>query len=345
MPNYSSHKRILFPILATAMPVFILLAAFEVSLRAIGFRSPVIHAKMFEVEVNDLLLPYSLHPGYSGDYGGGSVSVNSNGNRVVPLPPEIEENRFSNEIVLLGDSVAFGQSLDDKDTIAANLQKYRLEGEKLARVALIAAPGYTSWNEYAALLRYTNLSRVRTVVLIYVSNDVTKDNDHFKFREFGARIYYMEKGWLRKLLQILYDHSRLFCLMSESIKKIVYLLQHEKVVASHEKAVSSGLDMDALAYSIEAIRRLNELCRARGINLIVAIYRDFYFDPDWVANYERSVSSSLSTAGVDHFILQSATERLGKSQFSVSWADGHPSVKASEIIAAEIAAELGRRGY
>jgi len=122
MPNYSFHKMIIFPFLATTIPVLILLAAFEVSLRATGFRSPVIHAKMFEVEVNDPLLPYSLHPGYSGDYGGGSVSIGSDGNRVVPLPLGIEENNFRNEIVVLGDSVAFGQSLDDKDTIAANLQ-------------------------------------------------------------------------------------------------------------------------------------------------------------------------------------------------------------------------------
>ena len=341
MSNISYRKRFLIPILTIAITVSISLAAMEVLLRAIGFKSPVIHAEMYVVDEKDPLLPYSLRPGYSGVYGGGTVNVNPNGNRVVPVPRDIAESRFSNQIVILGDSVAFGQSLDDKDTIAANLQKQVLESGQLTRVVLIAAPGYTSWNEYAALSQYTNLSSVRTVVAIYVSNDMTKDNDYFKFREMGAKIYYMEKDTLRTFLRIMYDHSRLFFLISDSIKKIIYSVQKEK-------GTTSRLDIDALSYSIEAIRQLNEFCRTRGINLIVAIYRDglFYQKPDWFANYEHSLSSSLSTIGVDHFVLRWATERLNKRQFSVSWNDDvHPSVEASQIIAAELAAELARRGY
>jgi hypothetical protein len=266
---------------------------------------------------------------------------------VVPLPLEIDESRFSNEIVILGDSVAFGQGLDDKDTIAANLQKQLLESGKLARVALIAAPGYTSWNEYAALSRYTNLSKVRTVVVIYVDNDMTKDNDGFGFQQTGGtRLYEMDKDMLRKFLRILYDHSRLFFLISDSIKKIVSV---ENVFSTQKEKEKGALDIDALSYSIEAIRQIKALCRTRGINLLVAIHRSPAANhrwPDWYANFERLVSSSLSTIGVDHFVLRWAAERLSEKQFGVSWNDlGHPSARASQIIAAEIATELGKRGF
>src|SRR5262249_43560653 len=128
------------------------------------------------------------------------------------------------------------------------------------------------------------------------------------------------------------------------IKKITYSVQNEK-----EKRTTNGnLDFDALYYSIEAISQLKMFCSVRGINLLVAIYRDgdFYRQPAWFANYERAVSSSLNTIGVDHFVLRWATERLSRRQFSVSWNDDmHPSAVASQIIASEIAAELGRRGY
>ena len=338
----SYRKKFLIPILAITSTVSISLGAMEGLLRAIGFKSPVIHAEMYVVDEKDPLLPYSLRPGYSGVYGGGTVNVNPNGNRVVPLPRDLEESGLSNQIIILGDSVAFGQSLDDKDTIAANLQSQVLTSGQSTRVVLIAAPGYTSWNEYAALIRYTNLSRVRTVVLIYVSNDMTKDNDYFKFREIGAKIYYMEKDMLRKFLRMVYDHSRLAFLISDSIKKIIYSVRKGKDVTI------SRLDIDAFSYSIEAIRQLSEFCRNQGINLIVAIYRNglFYQKPDRVANYEHILSSSLSKIGVDHFVLRWGTERLSKRQCCASWNDDvHPSADASQIIAAELAAELAKRGY
>ena len=204
MSNISYRQRFLIPILTIAITVSISLAAVELFLKVIGFESPIIHAEMYVVDEKDAFLPYSLRAGYSGVYGGGTVNVDPNGNRMVPIPQDIAETKFSTQIVILGDSVAFGQSLDDKDTIAANLQKQVVESGQSIRVVLIAAPGYTSWNEYAALMRYTNLSSVRTVVAIYVSNDMTVDNDYFKFREMGAKIYYMEKDTIRKFLRIMY---------------------------------------------------------------------------------------------------------------------------------------------
>jgi hypothetical protein len=338
----SYRKKFLIPILAIASAVSISLAAMEVLLRVAGFKSPVLHPEMFVVNEKDPLLPYSLRPGYSGVYGGGTVNVNSIGNRVVPWPQDIAESKLSNQIIILGDSIAFGQSLDDGDTIAANLQKQLLQSGQLNRVILIAAPGYTSWNEYMALSRYSNLSNVNTVVIFYARNDMTKDNDYFKFNETGGKIFFMDRDIIRRSLRIMYDHSRLIFLLSDSIKKIIYSMKEET------KATVETLDSGALSYSIEAIKQLSEFCRARDINLIVAIYRDalFYDRPAWFGNYERYLSSSLSSISVDHFVLQWATKSLSKRQFGVSWNDGfHPSKEASQTIAAELAAELAKRGF
>jgi hypothetical protein len=346
MSDSGVRGKVVVPVFAIALPFLVLIAVIEAGLRLSGFRSPVLRAEMLSVNAKDELLPYVLRPGFKGDYGGGSVTVSPSGNRIVPLPESVEERSISGETIILGDSVVFGQGLDDKDTIAANLQTKILAnahgGSKASRVVMIAAPGFTSWNEHAALFRYVNLAKARTVVLIYVNNDITKDNDHFKFGEVAEKIYYLEGSRFRQAVRALYDHSRLFYIVSASIERIRYLVRQEKSAAAGE------LDRDALSYSMDAIALIKALCCDQGINFVVAIYRDgnFYRSPDQVAEYERAVSSGLSDISVDHFVLRWATERLSKSQFSVSWNDAsHPSTRASEIIASEIAEELKRRGY
>jgi hypothetical protein len=334
------YRKVLIPILAIAIPLCITLLVIEVGLRLSGFRSPVIHAEMFRT-TDDPLLPYTLRGGYSGDFAGGAVKVGLDGNRIVPLPPNADKNTFSHDIVLLGDSVAFGQGVDDEETIAASLQR-AFYGRKPIRVVSIAAPGYTSWNEYAALLHYPNLANVKTVVLLYVSNDITEDNDHFKLRDNGQLIYYLENDPFHRFIRALHNKSRLSSLLVYSFKKFKYKLESEQTGTAEE------IDSDALSYSIAAIKNIKYLCSKRNINLIVAVYRDgvVYRQPNWVAAYERAVLSRLEAIDVPHFVLDSPTDRLSKDAFGVSWNDySHPNFEASRIIAEQIAAELNKSGF
>jgi hypothetical protein len=332
-------RKVSIAVLAVAIPLSIIFLMIEIGLRITGFRSPIIHAEMFEM-TDDPLLPYILRKGYIGDFAGGAVNVGADGYRIVPLPGGAEENLLAREVVVLGDSVAFGLGVDDKDTIAAYLQRHLLWEKKPIRVVSIAAPGYSSWNEYAALLRYRNLSKIQTVVLLYVNNDVTKDNDHFKLKENGRRIYYIKDDPIHRLIRELYSNSRLIDVVADSIKKLNYKSQVAQSDAAGE------IDSNSLSYSMEAIKRIRDLCAQRNIQLVVAVYRDGtgYYQPNWESAYERAILSRLEALGVRSFVLNWATDRLSKDQFVLSWNDdSHPSVEASRIIAEQIAAALKTR--
>jgi hypothetical protein len=334
------HK-ILIPALAIAIPSIISLLIAEVTLRMIGFQSPVMHAEMFSWSSRDPLLPFGLRPGYSGYFGGSAVTVGADGNRIVPVPAGVDASALEGELVILGDSVVFGLSLNDTDTIGANIQTSLVSNHSL-RVVSIAVPGYSSWNEYAALKGYSNLVRVRTVVVVYVPNDVTTDNDFFKFQEHDGKIRYMERDILRKITRVLYDHSRLAFFISDSIKRIAPIFSRKHALDP------SDVDKAALSYSMEAIKRMSDLCRERGIKFFVAIYRDgaFYGQREKVARYERELGHALKDAGVNYFTLKLATERLTKGQFAVAWNDdSHPSPAASKLMAEEIVQELQKNAY
>lgn len=336
------RRKLLVPALAIAIPVCITLTASEVALRALGFRSSVIHAEMFDVNPDDPLLPFTLHPGYKGLYAGGVVTVGADGNRIVPAPLDADKTDFLHTIVLLGDSVVFGQGLDDAGTIPANMQRLIYDRGSRRRVVSIAAPGYMAWNEYAAFSKYPDLPKVQTLILVYVNHiERGRDNDHFKFRETGGRIHYMEQNILHKILRVMYDNLRLFFLTADSVKRAWNAVRQPSLERVDE------LDADALYYSVQAVENLQELCQRRNIKLIVAIYRDsaIYYYPHWVLKFEDALSSALASKGVDHFVLRWATDRLSQNRFAISWNDGaHPSAEASRIIAEEIAAELARRG-
>ncbi|MEQ1897786.1 MAG: hypothetical protein ABL971_10420, partial [Vicinamibacterales bacterium] len=119
--NRTPLRRLVFPALAISLSVVVTLSGAEIALRLSGARSAVLHSEMFQIE-GDPLLPYTLLPGYEGSYAGGQVTVGTSGNRVVPShSPDGGSIASAGAIVVLGDSVAFGQGLDDGDTIAANL--------------------------------------------------------------------------------------------------------------------------------------------------------------------------------------------------------------------------------
>jgi len=145
----------------------------------------------------------------------------------------------------------------------------------------------------------------------------------------------MDQNIWHKLLHTAYDNSRTVFAVADGVKRLLY----------GRSSPTYDVDEPALAYSMDAIKKMHEACEIRGIELIVAIHRDgfFYRSRKAAEEYERKVSVALEAMGVDHFILQSATNKLDYHQFVVAWNDGHPSAEASEIIGGEIVAQLSQR--
>jgi hypothetical protein len=98
---------------------------------------------------------------------------------------------------------------------------------------------------------------------------------------------------------------------------------------------------------MQAIAKIRDLARERGINLVVAIYNDVseFARPAWMAAYNDAVAAALKDLGVDYFIPHAAHDRLTTKQFSTAWNDSrHLSAAASAITAREFIEELARRG-
>lgn len=336
--------RFTFPVLAIIIPLAMCATLGELIARLIGTRSPVIHSEMFVWSTSDPQFPYRLRPSYHGSYAGGAVHVDPDGNRVVPNPIERGNSPHLRRIVLLGDSVAFGQGLDDAETIAANLQRHDLISKE-TRVVSVAAPGYTSWNEYKALERYFSRSKADVVVLIYVNNDLTNDDDHFKFNRSGGKIAYMERSPFFQLTRFLYDHSRLFFLITDSIKKINYTLGRLSEPSTQASDSISGATLSNLDYSMSAVEKMHDLCEREGADFIVVIYRDgsFYKDPKGVARYEDAVGRALRDRRIPYLVAVEAT-KLPLDKYALSWNDhAHPSASAAKILADEISQYLNHR--
>jgi hypothetical protein len=80
----SFRGRVLTPVLAIVFPICVAFLLMELALRLLGVTSPVLNSDMLKWAPDDPLLPFQLHAGYAGFYGGGAVTVGVDANRVVP---------------------------------------------------------------------------------------------------------------------------------------------------------------------------------------------------------------------------------------------------------------------
>ena len=288
------------------------LALSEFALRVLGYRPRVIDPEMFQSH-DDALLPYKLRPNYEGYYVGGKVHIDADGNRVV-LP-----QCHGKLALILGDSVAFGQGLNDDETISSQLQK-QLCGQY--KIRNIAAPGYSSWNEYAAFRDYQE--PLNRLILIYVPNDVTYENNHLKITE--NQIADLSNSRTHQLLRTLYSHVYVSFLLADGLKNL-----------KHRDSVDA-VNLSILDYSMQAIELIRELCRKRNIEFSVAIYRDlwYYTQPEESAQYENAVSTKLSKLGINNFVLKSHIQQLKLSEARVHFNDPHPSRRAVELIVSDL---------
>lgn len=267
----------------------------ELGIRVAGFRPTLLNSEMFVPGS-----PYRLKANMTTEYVGKTVKTDADGNRVVP-------NLRDPSVVLLGDSIVFGQGLDDGETIASQLG-----------IANISAPGYTSWNEYDRLREYVSKHQVKRVILVYVPNDITFNNEAFSKANFGV-----SESKVHRASRWLYSHIY-----------VTFLIKNSVTSLTSRQSGSSAIDWNALDYSMDAVSQIGQLKP-----LAVGIYRDvwYYHDPT-AREFESRVMKALSSRGIDHFVIKSHIEQLRESEVRLAWNDPHPSSEAVRLIAQDIAA-------
>lgn len=336
MTNRTSMSKILIVVLAFIVAFLII----EFALRIMDYHPRFMEMNMFVEEENELL-PYKLKPNYTGYQIGKEVAIDSEGNRVIKPSPNKPSGEFINAdsktILILGDSVVFGFGLQDDKTIASQFQTLINQADSNYVVKNIAAPGYTSWNEYEALNQYLVNHEVDIVVLFYVFNDITLDN--------------------HALITMKRDQEMKYSSVKKALYKNIYLLSLIKDMgASLDSNSNTGnksnaqepivdqlyrtyLNQEALDYSIEAISKIKSLCEQNNIELIVAIPRFhmwYYNYPEFSKDFETEILSKLNNIGVSAFVAKSHIDNLSIEEINVFRNDYHPSPLAVKYLVSDI---------
>ena len=129
-----------------SIPVLLLTAlVLEAALRLCGYKLNYLDGRAFIPSKNPEIL-YELCPGFRGLYAATPISINSEGFRGEEL---LNHDVPAFRVVVIGDSIAFGQGVQDGETLAGQLSR-RLRQKSSAPVEVInlGVPGYNTTQEY-----------------------------------------------------------------------------------------------------------------------------------------------------------------------------------------------------
>jgi hypothetical protein len=329
-------------LIALIVSLVFAIAVSEITLRAVDYRPATMDPEMY-VKNDDLLLPYKLRPNYRGYCAGKEVNIDPDGYRVVnPNYHDVVTNRNmtpSKDVLLLGDSAVFGFGLNDRQTIASQMQELAFRRKLDYRIKNIGVSGYTSWNEFAATREYLEKYVATHVVVLYVPNDLTFDNDYFGIGKGKAASFSRGESRIHHLTRSLYSNLYTSFLISNGIKRLVSNGQSQAFVFNERESETT------INYSMQAIMQIAQLCKSKNINLIVAVYRDvaYYEDPNTWLKYEEFIGRSLDHLGIDWIVAKAHIVNLTQDAAVVAWNDPHPSERAAGLIAEEILEAIQRK--
>jgi hypothetical protein len=242
--------------------------------------SPDYLARRHGLHVFSSTYGWALRKGASVVVEGKWVNTNDRGHRGRELAVPKREHGI--RVVVLGDSIAFGLKVSDEETFA-HLLDARDNGIEAANLAV---PGYGPDQELLVLLRQGLDYEPDVVLLAFcLANDLAEsllpvslyDGQSPKPRYVlvegrlvfdGAGLW---QGWPRGTLQWLTDHSHLF-------NRVAALgPRRQPAPGRHwrERYVGALSDEDyALDLNLALVRRMDAVCRERGIAFLVATVPD-----------------------------------------------------------------------
>jgi lysophospholipase L1-like esterase len=309
----------------------------EIALRLINYRPILMDPGLYVANDSDIL-PFKLKANYDGLYAGQQVRTDADGYRVVSPDPRLAQStRIENPervVLILGDSAVFGHGLSDEETIASQLQNLILAKKLNYQVKNIGVSGYTSWNEYGSLEGYLKQHTATDVIVLYIPNDITFENDYFGVRRGNLPSFAQRDTAFLRFTRFLYAHFYTAFLISDGIKKTVARVNNTEGYSGKFDLANRQPEFN---YSMEALGKMQELCQQRQMRFAVAIYRDVehYYEPEKSLAYEAAIKKSLDARGIKSFVAKSHIENLKFNEAKVLWNDPHPSARAVTFIAGD----------
>ena len=279
---------------------------------------------------------YELRPGFSGLYAAVPIVINSQGFRGKELSKE--QPRF--RVVVVGDSIAFGQGVHDDETLAEQLGA-RLQKKMGSSVDVInlGVPGYNTCQEYLSFKEHVLPLRPQAAVLVYVDNDV--DPPPFSVRGDTVISPDVRTGLWGELTAAARKSSAAYNLAwtrFQLLKGTTYTIDQyrEMVTRRFDSANPSwGRSKACLAEMIS-------LARAKSIRMVVIpfpVLRGIQIKPYPFAVYTKVICDAARTHGAECLDVVPDLQDL-EIRLTVSRTEQHPSADVYRTIAEPIAAIL-----
>ena len=166
-----------------------------------------------------------------------------------------------------------------------------------------------------------------TVVLAYISNDPTFENDALGHDE--------KPSGFQRATNAVYSHSYVAWAVADLIKRVLLRGARNDTFALPTAA--------EVAYSMTAVDSMKALCAGHGCGLLVALYRDnaIYAKPAAAIAYEGLIGEALSAHTVPWSLVHSYSDHLSWREARVTWNDGHSSPRATSYIVSDLLRMLG----
>jgi lysophospholipase L1-like esterase len=233
--------------------------------------SPVVYSSLYGWE---------LRRSWRGlDLSGAPITLDGEGRRVTPRPAP---GRAARRVVMLGDSIAFGTGVGDRQTFAHRL----VELDPGLEVANLAVPGYGTDQALLRLEHEAARLRPEVVVLHFcVANDFVDNTlPYFLYDPRRPKPFFtLESGeltrhdahlrlpWRVRLASALREHSFLINALSAGGPRADAL--EEGHWQQREKRALRGLEA-AAALTAREIERLDAVSRGCGARLVVLVHPD-----------------------------------------------------------------------
>ena len=344
----------------SAASLLITLIALEIALRLCGY-NPLRDWRLRDFAMRPSVYPdlkYELTPGASGRIWGTDLRINSQGFR----GPEPSSNRSTQRVIVLGDSIAFGNNLPLEDTFSFQLQQRLVSQGRDVEILNFGVGGYDTLQE-VALLEIRGLKyHPDLVVVAYCLNDISISSVD---PESLQRMQLLHPSFLYE--------SRLAQLISSSIETIrakiwlkhmnkpeVFHREYENQIDPIGDEESELLDLmnqapkwpsttwygdrDRVGRLRFGFRRLARISKENGFPVVIMIV-PLLLDKGGTYSHQaahRIVEMEARRAGFDTIDLTDKFMRAGMGNLNISLGDiTHPNKAGHKIMADSLSAFVG----
>ncbi|MFO8057538.1 MAG: SGNH/GDSL hydrolase family protein [bacterium] len=265
-------------------------------------------------------LPHEHVPGATGVVAGLSVRINNLGFRGEDVSRSKPEG--TTRIVIVGDSIVFGQGVDEEKTLSCLIEELlaRKEPGRSFQVINAGVRGYNS-HDYVVLLKEKVLSLSPDLVILVITE--INDPERKPFRPESEKLERFKSSPWRKV---------------PILRELVAASYADEINRLFKEHVKSLYDPEGEEFRRfrEDIRSVKEICDKSSVELLAVTF-PMLSEENMFETERARLKTMLSEEGVSFIDPYPLLDRYPAGELVVGPRDFHPNGKALEIVARALA--------